>query len=740
MPEQIINNGVVKEITGIVKTQDGDPIPGATVLLLGTNFGTETNDDGIYRLKVSTGDLIQATYEGFKSERRYVQDSNVLNFILIEVESGVLNEIVVDTYRTTSKPKSNVAASTVSSKTIEGRPNANFIQTLQGQVPGLNISTGSGEPGSGTTVILRGIGSIDDTSKKPLVILDGVPVSEAQLSLLQSDIYDVTVLKDTEAIAIYGNRGANGVIVITTNKAQQAAEHLEIPLRKNLNETAFFYPHLQTNDKGEIVIDFTAPEALTQWKFRGLAHNKFTDYIYIETLSRTQKDVMIQPNMPRFVRETDEVVLKARVSNTTGQPLNATAMLRLFNTITGEELSDEIIKTEKLVPVTIEGLSANAVSWTVRVPKNIEGLQYRISVQSGNFTDGEESVIPVLSNRQLVTETVPIWQLANENKTYQLTNLLENTSATLENHQLRIDVSNNATWLMMQSLPYLLDYPHQCSEQLFARYFANVIASNVLENNPSIQQLVKEWKENPKSKLEENEELKEILLQETPWMKDLVSDEEQKAQFAHYFYVNRLDDEAKKIEDILTERQLPSGALPWFSGGNENPYITAHILVTIAQLKNLGIQNPFLNNTEGFMNKAHRYLDVQFEKKFKNKQEPSFSEVIDYAFVKSYYTDSFAVSKENQARIDQRLEALKKDWVKLPLYDKARLILVLHRKGDTNWAKQIIHQLEESSVIDETYGIYWKENSSKNYYYYNAAEVQALIIEAYKETEMPQEK
>ncbi len=643
IPEQIISDGVIKEITGIVRTQDGEPIPGATVMKLGSNIESDTDDNGIYRFKASNGDLIQATYEGFKSERRYVQDSNVLNFILIEDESGVLNDIVVDTYRTVSKSQSAVAASTTTSTTTYG------------------------------------VQSVEDA-------------------------------------------------------------HKEIPLRKNLNETAFFYPHLQTNDKGEIVIDFTAPEALTQWKFRGLAHNKSTDYIYIETLSRTQKDVMIQPNMPRFVREIDEIVLKARVSNTTAQPLNATAMLRLFNTITGEDLSAQIIKTEALVPVIIEGLSANTVSWTVQIPKNIEGLQYRISVQSGNFTDGEESVIPVLSNRQLVTETVPIWQLANENKSYQLTNLLENTSATLENHQLRIDVSNNATWLMMQSLPYLLDYPHQCSEQLFARYFANVIASNVLENNPSIQQLVNEWKENPKSKLEENEELKEILLQETPWMKDLVSDEEQKAQFAHYFDVNRLDDEAQKIEDLLTERQMPSGALPWFSGGNENPYITAHILVTIAQLKNLGIHNPFLNNTEGFINKAHRYLDVQFEKKFQNKQEPSFSEVIDYAFVKNYYKDSFAVSKENQARIDRRLEALKKDWVKLSLYDKARLILVLQRKGDTNWAKQIIHQLEESAVIDETYGMYWKENSSKNYYYYNAAEVQALIIEAYKETEMPQEK
>ncbi len=530
--------------------------------------------------------------------------------------------------------------------------------------------------------------------------------------------------------------------ISTTTYGVQSVEdtHLDIPLRKNLQETAFFYPHLQTNKDGEVIIDFTAPEALTKWKFRGLAHNKSTDYIYIETLSKTQKDVMIQPNMPRFVRETDEVVLKARVSNTTNQPLNATAMLRLFNTITGEDLTDKVIKTEALVPVIIEGLSANTVSWTVQVPKNIEGLQYRISVQSGNFTDGEESVIPVLSNRQLITETLPIWQLANENKSYQLTNLIENESKTLENHQLKIEVSNNATWLMMQSLPYLFDYPHQCSEQLFAKYFANVIASNVLENNPSIQQLVKEWKENPKSKLEENEELKQILLQETPWMKDLISSEEQKAQFAHYFDVNLLDDEVEKIEDILTERQLPSGALPWFSGGNENRYITEHILVTAAQLKNLGINNPLLNNKEGLINKAHRYLDVQFERKFQNKQEASFSEVIDYAFVKSYYKDSFAVSKENQAKINLKLTELKKDWVKLSLYDKARLALITHRKGDKDWAKQIINQLEESSVIDETYGMYWKENSNKNYYYYNAAEVQALIIEAYKETEMSQDK
>src|SRR5690606_10528376 len=320
--------------------------------------------------------------------------------------------------------------------------------------------------------------------------------------------------------------------ISTTTYGVQSVEdtHLDIPLRKNLQETAFFYPHLQTNKDGEVIIDFTAPEALTKWKFRGLAHNKTTDFIYVESLSKTQKDVMIQPNMPRFVRETDVVVLKARVSNTTNVTLQATAVLRLFNTVTGEDLTEQIIKTDKLVPTTINGLSANTVSWSVEIPKEIEGLQYRISVKAGNFTDGEESVIPVLSNRTLITETAPIWQLGKQNKDYSLHNLMTNNSQTLKNHQFVVEISHNATWLTMQSLPYLYDFQHTCNEQIFAKYFADVLAMHVLEKNPSIKDLITEWKNNPKSKLEENEELKQLMLQETPWMKDLVSNEEKKAQ------------------------------------------------------------------------------------------------------------------------------------------------------------------------------------------------------------------
>jgi len=209
-----------KPVTGVVKTQDGDPIPGASVMLVGTNLGTGTDSEGRYTLTLKKGDRIEVHYEGFKSTTVTVSDSGILNVTLVEDDSYLIDEIIVDAYRTTSKEQSAVAASTVTSKTIEGRPNASFIQTLQGQVPGLNIATGSGQPGANnTTVILRGLGSITG-SVEPLYVIDGVPMSSDRFrSLNPNDIESINVLKDAGATAIYGNRGANGVIVITTKRA-----------------------------------------------------------------------------------------------------------------------------------------------------------------------------------------------------------------------------------------------------------------------------------------------------------------------------------------------------------------------------------------------------------------------------------------------------------------------------------------------------------------------------------------
>jgi len=222
-----------KLIKGIVKTQDGDPIPGATVMLAGTNLGTDTGVEGEYTFNANKGEKLKVIYEGYKPVTLTVSDSNVLNVTMIEDDSYALADIVVDSYRTTSKVASNTAVSAVTSKTIEARPNASFIQTLQGQVPGLNIATGSGQPAAGnTSVVLRGIGSIS-TATEPLYVIDGVHASSAQFRALNpNDIESVTVLKDSGATAIYGNRGANGVIKIDTQQTDKSKKRKSRKQRK----------------------------------------------------------------------------------------------------------------------------------------------------------------------------------------------------------------------------------------------------------------------------------------------------------------------------------------------------------------------------------------------------------------------------------------------------------------------------------------------------------------------------
>ncbi len=715
--------------SNIVDYDSGEYMPNVKVTNVTTGKHVFTNQFGAFSIEAKPMDEITLQHEDFITQKLF--GKNIVSrgdlIQMFSSESLFLDQIVVDTYRTYIDKNPNVPIRIYDEQFKEVRED--YIKMLRQTFTNLNVSSQKSELQGYNRLIIQTTNEI-----RPLILIDGIPVSLDRLDLNEVDIAKITAYTNIGATAIYGNRGTNGAIMITTKKAEN--NHEDIVLRKKLQETAFFYPHLKTSSDGSFEVEFNAPESLTEWKFRAMAHNNLSELAYFDYNVTTQKDVMIQPNMPRFVRETDVVVLKARVSNTTSLPLQATAVLRLFNTVTGEDLTDKIIKTDKLVPTTINGLSANTVSWSVEIPKDIEGLQYRISVKAGNFTDGEESVIPVLSNRTLITETAPIWQLGKQNKDYKLDNLVTNSSQTLKNHQFVVEISHNATWLTMQSLPYLYDFQHTCNEQIFAKYFADVLAMHVLEKNPNIKDLIAEWRNNPKAKLEENEELKQLMLQETPWMKDLVSDDEKKAQLASYFDMDRLEKEADEIVKTLGERQNASGGFGWFSGGSENDYITQHILVTAAQLDKLGISHFNETDVKNIVNKAHRFIDVKMQDQLKIANK-SFSNqaAINYAFVKSYYSKDFAIPADVSKKLDQNFIDLKKNWVELSLQNKAKLAIILNRKGDTTWAKQILNQLNESAVIDETYGMYWKENSNEHYYYFNAAEVQALIIEAFKEVD-----
>lgn len=205
-----------KTVSGTI-LQDGQPLPGVSVVVKGTNSGTQTDFDGNYSIKAEVGQTLVFSYVSLKTQSIVVGQSNTINVTMTD-DVDQLEGVVVQAYRTTTREKSNIASTTVSSKSIEARPNASFIQTLQGQVPGLNISSGSGQPGGGSQVILRGIGSING-KVEPLFIIDGMPLDADNFrSINPDDIESVTVLKDAGATSLYGSRGANGVIVVNTKK------------------------------------------------------------------------------------------------------------------------------------------------------------------------------------------------------------------------------------------------------------------------------------------------------------------------------------------------------------------------------------------------------------------------------------------------------------------------------------------------------------------------------------------
>src|SRR5699024_10666898 len=205
------------------------------------------------------------------------------------------------------------------------------------------------------------------------------------------------------------------------------------------------------------------------------------------------------------------------------------------------------------------------VHWKLIIPEGISAVRYKITARGGNFTDGQTDVLPVLSNRVFITESLPIWVDPKEEKSFTLTHLKTNTSKSLQKHRLIFEYTSNPAWTALRALPYLIEFPHDCAEQVFARYYANTLSKEILKANPQIADVVKAWQENDslKTKLEKNQELKGILLEESPWLKTAISQKAQQKRLADLLNDTATTKKAKATLLKLKQMQLSSGGFPW---------------------------------------------------------------------------------------------------------------------------------------------------------------------------------
>lgn len=522
-----------------------------------------------------------------------------------------------------------------------------------------------------------------------------------------------------------------------------------IHIRKNLQETAFFFPQLHTDKEGNVSFSFTTPEALTKWNLQLLAHTKNLESSGTKMQTVTQKELMVMPNVPRFLREGDKIIISTKIANMTDKTLSGLARLELTDALTGENIYPYIGKpgvnytimsrlTDK--EFKVDSMGNTQVSWQLKIPEGIQAIQYKVIAKAGNFSDGEQNMLPVLTNRMLVTETLPMWVRSNQTKTFTLDKLQTTSSATLKHHKLTLEITSNPAWYAVQALPYLMEYPYECNEQTFSKYYANTLASHIANSNPRIQEVFKQWANSDAliSNLEKNQELKSLLIQETPWLRDAQSETEQKKRIALLFNLNKMKNEQTIALNKLKQNQMSSGAWSWFNGGRENRFITQHILTGFGHLKQLHVTSSEVELQ--VIEKAIRYLDSKFIEEYQYMKKHATSIKADhlsrtqihYLYMRSFFKD-IKTSKKVSDITAYYKKQIQKYWINKGLYSKGMLALILHRMEDAKTANKIIRALEENSITSDELGMYWKENTNSWFWYQAPIETQSLLIEAFSE-------
>ena len=532
-----------------------------------------------------------------------------------------------------------------------------------------------------------------------------------------------------------------------TDKDKNVQQSGDVKIRKNFNETAFFFPDLKTDSSGAIEFSFTMPEALTRWKFMALAHTKEAAFGSSTKEIVTQKELMVQPNAPRFLREGDKMEFSAKIVNLTDKELTGTAQFQLFDAETNEQVDGRFKNMVANQYFTVAAGQSEAVKFPIEVPYQFnKALVWRIIAKAGNYSDGEENALPVLTNRMLVTETMPLPMRGIGTKNFTFEKLLNSgQSETLQHYALTVEYTSNPAWYAVQALPYLMEYPYECAEQTWNRYYANSLASFISNSSPRIKQVFEKWKIKDTaalmSNLQKNQELKAVLLEETPWVLQAKNEAEQKRNIALLFDMIKMTEQLNSSYDKLKQMQSSNGGFVWFTGGPDDRYMTQYITTGIGHLKKLkGIAAGQDDKLKAILSTAIPYLDRKIKEdydylvkyKVNLKQQNTGYVQIQYLYMRSFFPE-YKMDAASQTAYNYYYKQAQQYWVKQSKYMQGMIALALHRTNDTKTPGDILKSLKETSIINEELGMYWKDQVRGWFWYEAPIETHSLLIEAFQE-------
>ena len=559
---------------------------------------------------------------------------------------------------------------------------------------------------------------------------DGMVMLEAAPAMAGAPMAKMAVTNDVGL----GDGGEEEETAATTGAADAADEKqtADVQMRENLNETAFFYPQLTTDMNGRVAIKFTLPESLTTWQLLGFAHTRELYYGNIEAEAVAKKDVMIQPNVPRFVREGDQATISARVINTGEKDVKGTARLVLINAETNatvyEKTQQVSVKAGETLPVTFD---INTAGYEPTM------LICKMSISGKGYSDGEQHYLPVLPACERITVALPITQHKPGTETIDLSKLVP---ADAKNAKLTLEYTNNPVWLMVQALPSVGSPNEDNAISLAASYYANGIGKYIIDQNPQIKPVFEQWMQedksqtsNLKSQLEKNQDLKELVLNETPWVMDADNETEQKHRLADFFDENLMNNRLDKCIEKLHKLQLGDGSWTWYPGMPGSFYMTVAVSEMLVRLNALTAKQ---NDTKGMLNSAFSFMGQEIvdlvkelkkaEKKGEKVTFPSYK-ALQWLYLVSL--DGRQLPTEVQNANSYLIELLKKDIKRQSIYDKA-LSAVIFSKIDAQRAKEYAQSLKEYTVFREDMGRYYDTPRAGYSWFDYKIPTQSIAIEA----------
>lgn len=524
---------------------------------------------------------------------------------------------------------------------------------------------------------------------------------------------------------------------------------MQVRPRSDFRETAFFFPDLRTDSAGSVSFSFTMPDALTTWKWMTLASTRDLAFGYSEKSVITQKKLMVQPNAPRFLREGDKMELQVKVVNMTDSELTGQMSLQLTDPTTGQTADGWFVNRQPNQYFTVEAHQSFVIGFPLDIPYQYNRpVNYRIVAQAGVFSDGEEATLPVVSNRMLVTETLPLNLSGDGTKHYTFEKLLQSgNSETLNHHAVTVEFTTNPAWYAVQSLPYLAEYPHACAEQTFERAYANALASKIAMSSPRLRRVFEQWRTEDTtallSNLQKNQELKSVLLEETPWVLQGKTEAEQRKNIALLFDMNKMSSSLGSALDMLKDMQSANGAFPWFKGGGDDRYITQYIVTGIAHLQKLQAipddQNGKLN---AIVAAALPYLDGQIKKDYETAKASEKqagktltnqigSLQIQYLYMRSFFLKDFPLPGDVLPAMTYFRKKAQEGWVDRSKYLQGMIAQALYQTGDGKTAWDILASLRQNAIHDPEKGMYWKGMEGGYFWYEAPVETQSLLIETF---------